>query len=149
LALDSFLRRHRRLAFDTSVLIDQFESHPAYQKVTARIFAWLESSGHSAVTSTIAMTEFLVVPYRDLPAAKVSGIYGILSRYPNLEWITLDLAIADLAANLRARLRLAVADAIQAATAIHSGATGLVTNDRAFKRVTEIEILVLEDTTPS
>jgi predicted nucleic acid-binding protein len=145
LALDSFLRRHRRLAFDTSVLIYQFESHPVYQNTTERIFRWLETPGHTAVTSAITMTEFLVQPYRDLPIAQVSGIYAFLSRYPDLEWIPLDLAIADRAASLRARLRLPIADAIQAATAIHSGATGLVTNDSIFSRAAELDVLVLDD----
>jgi predicted nucleic acid-binding protein len=36
-------------------------------------------------------------------------------------------------------------DAIQVATAITGGATGLVTNDQDFRRVTDLEVLMLDD----
>jgi predicted nucleic acid-binding protein len=35
-------------------------------------------------------------------------------------------------------------DALQAATAVHAGATGLITNDPVFERVEGLETLVLE-----
>jgi hypothetical protein len=34
---------------------------------------------------------------------------------------------------------------LQAATALHANATGLVTNDPIFKRVTELDVLLLDD----
>jgi predicted nucleic acid-binding protein len=55
------------------------------------------------------------------------------------------LAIADTAARIRAAHRLRTPDALQAATAVQSEATGLVTNDSVFERVKEFETLVLED----
>jgi predicted nucleic acid-binding protein len=144
-SLDSFLRRYRRVALDTSVFIYQIESNPTYVALTDQIFAWLERSGHAAVTSTITTTEFLVQPYRDGPEQLVDKFYGFLSIYPNLEWIPPSLAVADSAAGIRARYRLSTMDALQAATAIHSGAAGLITNDSVFTRVTAFETLLLDD----
>ncbi|MBZ5727565.1 MAG: PIN domain-containing protein [Acidobacteriia bacterium] len=140
----SFLVRHRRIAIDTSVFIYELEANPRYAALCDPIFSWLETPGHSAVTSTITMTELLVQPYREADQKRVDEFYGLLVTYPNLEWVAPDLEIAGLAAQLRARYGLRPPDALQAATAIRSQATGLVTNDRILERVDGFETLVLE-----
>lgn len=142
--LRSFLRTHRRIALDTSVFIYQLEANPRYVDLTDPLFAWLEQAGHSAVTSTITMTELLVLPYRDFGEQRADESYALLTTYPNLEWVTPGLEIADTAARIRAARRLRTPDALQAATAVHAGATGLVTNDRVFARVVSFETLVLD-----
>ena len=139
-----FLRRHRKIALDTSVFIYQLEAHPKYLPVTDPIFAWLESAGASGITSSITMAELLVKPYRDGDRRNVALFYALFSTYPNLQWIAPDLEIADTAARLRALHRLSTPDAIQSATAIHRDATGLITNDDMFERVGGFETLVLE-----
>ena len=49
------------------------------------------------------------------------------------------------AAQIRARQGLRTSDAIMIATAIESDATLAVTNDRDWKKLDEIEILLLQD----
>ncbi len=142
--LRGFLRRHHRVALDTSIFIYQLEANARYLPLTDYIFAWLERPGSRAVTSTITMTELLVQPYRDADEPRVDEFYGLLSIYPNLEWIAPSLEIADVAARLRAVHRLRTPDALQAATALHAGATALITNDAVFERVQGLETLVLE-----
>ena len=105
---------------------------------------WLERSPHTAVTSTITMTELLVHPYRAANEELVNQYYSLLASYPNLDWVAPDLAIADLAAQLRAQHRLRTPDALQAATAIRRGATAFLTNDAGLARVSEVEVAVLE-----
>jgi len=90
------------------------------------------------------MTELLVQPYRDSNEQRVDEFYGLLSTYPNLDWIAPSLEIADLAARFRASYRLRTPDALQAATAAHGHATGLITNDPAFERVGAFDTLVLD-----
>ncbi len=90
------------------------------------------------------MTELLVQPYRDSDEQRVDEFYGLLSTYPNLDWIAPNLEIADLAARFRALHRLRTPDALQAATAAHAQATGLITNDPSFERVETFETLVLD-----
>ena len=142
--LRAFLRRHGRIALDTSLFIYELEANPRYVEFADSVFAWIEQSGHSAVTSTITMTELLVQPYRDADEDRVNEFYGLLSSYPNLQWIAPDLAIADLAARFRAMHRMRTPDALQAATAARSEVTGFVTNDPIFGRVAEFETLLLE-----
>jgi predicted nucleic acid-binding protein len=142
--LGTFLQHHRRIAFDTSAFIYQLEANPRYFALTDTIFSWLERPSSSGVTSTITMTELLVAPYREADEDRVDTFYGLLSTYPHLDWIAPSLEIADLGARLRALYRIRTPDALQAATAVHAGATGLVTNDSVFERVESFETLVLD-----
>lgn len=146
--LRGFLRRHRRIALDTGIFIHQLEANNRYVALTDHVFAWLERPNHSAVTSVVTMTELLVLPYRT-NEQQVDEFYGLLSTYPNLDWISINLQIADTAAKVCALHRLRTPDALQAATAIHSHATGFVTNDSAFERIRNFETLVLEHLLPS
>jgi predicted nucleic acid-binding protein len=142
--LHARLRRHSRIALDTSIFIYAVEANPKYLALADEVFGWLERPGHTAVTSSITLTELLVAPYRDEDEQRVDAFYGLLTTYPNLEWIPPDLEIADAAAGFRARYRLRTPDALQAATAVRSHATAMVTNDPAFARVAEFESLVLD-----
>ncbi len=120
------------------------EENDRYVELADRVFAWIEQPEHIAVTSTVTMTELLVQPYRESDEVRVNAFYGLLTSYPNLEWIAPDLAIADAAARLRALHRLRTADALQAATAVRSHATGFVTNDPVLERVDAFETLLFD-----
>ena len=143
--LRAFLRRHLRIGLDTSVFIYQLEANPRYVELAEVAFAWVEEPGHSAITSTLTMLELLVHPYRQSSERRVDEFYGLLATYPNLEWVAPDLEIADLAARIRPEHRLRTPDAVQAASVIRAGATGLITNDAVFKRVAGFETLLLDD----
>jgi predicted nucleic acid-binding protein len=120
------------------------EPNPKYLAYTDIIFSWLEAPESRAITSTITMTELLVLPYRDGDEQLADDFYGLLSTYPNLDWIAPNLEIAELAARIRGLYRLRTPDALQAATAAHSQATGLITNDAVFERVESFQTLVLD-----
>jgi predicted nucleic acid-binding protein len=91
------------------------------------------------------MLELLVHPYREEDPDAIDDYYALLSTYPNLKWIATSLDIADQAARLRAEHNLKTPDAIQAATALVSQATGLISNDPAFTRVKQLDVLILDD----
>ncbi len=120
------------------------EANARYLPLTDPVFAWLERPAHAAVTSTITMTELLAPAYRNGGEQMVSEFYSLLTTYPNLDWIAPSLEIADIAARIRAVHRLRTPDALQAATAIHAQATGLIRNDLAFERWGGLEELMLE-----
>ena len=145
MGLAAFLRRHRRVAFDTSIFIYAIEEHPKYADLAYRALKWIEHPGRSAVTSTLTMTEVLTRPYAEKSTRWINQYYGLLARYPNLEWVAVDLEIAGLAAHLRARYRLRTPDALQAATAVRSGVRGFLSNDKAFRKVEGLDTLLLDD----
>jgi predicted nucleic acid-binding protein len=143
--LSNLLRRHRRIALDSSIFIYQLDANPRYLPLTAPLFRALESPAHVAVTSTVTWTELLVPAYASSRQDLTDQYLGLLSTYPRLQWIAPDLVIADLAARLRARYGLRTPDALQAATALHTRATLLVTNDRAFRKVASLTTVLLDD----
>lgn len=140
-----FLRRQRRIALDTSILIYHMEANERYLALANAVFSWVEKAGHEAVTSTMTMTELLVPSYRENDEQRVDEFYGLLSTYPNLRWIAPDLETADIAARMSAAYRLRTPDALQAATALRATATGLITNDPAFARIQEFETAILDE----
>jgi predicted nucleic acid-binding protein len=105
----------------------------------------LDSHTFAAVTAIITMTELLVKPYREPDGESAHECYGLLSAYPNLDWICPTLETADVAAEIRAIHRLRTPDALQAATAARANATAMLTNDPVFHRLTNLKVLVLDD----
>lgn len=142
--LRTFLRRHSLIALDTPVFIYHMQAHPRYFACTDCVFDWLERPSARAITSTITMTELLVQPYRDSNEEAADKFRGLLSTHPNLAWVAPNLEIAATAARIRALRRLQTPDALQAATAVHSLATGLITNDPVFQRIENFETMVLD-----
>lgn len=143
--LRSFLHSRNAVALDTSILIYQLEVNPRYFPLSDVVFAWLEQRGHSAITSTLSLTELLVPAYRDGDTQRLQKYQGLLTTYPSLTWIAPDPGIADTAARMRAEYRLKTPDAIHAATAAHSKVSAFLTNDPIFQRVKELDALVLDD----
>lgn len=143
--LRAFLRSHHRVALDTCIFIYQWEAHPSYSPLTNLIFSSIEQTSITAVTSTITMTELLVHPYQTHDVLKINELFGLLSTFPNLEWVAPELDIAARAAEIRALHRLRTPDALQAATAVHANATAFLTNDPAFQRITKLKTLILDE----
>ncbi len=143
--LRTLLRPQHRVALDTSIFIYQVEANPKYYSLSDVVFEWLEKQGNEAVTSTLSLTELLVPAYREGNEKRIQTYYGLFRTYPSLTWIPPDLEVADVAARMRAAYGLKTPDAIQAATAIYSGASAFLTNDPIFKRLKETEILILDE----
>jgi len=143
--LRAFLRKHQRVALDTSIFIYELEDYPKYQILARHVFQWLAEPSNSALTSTLTMTEVLTRPYAEKDPLWVNRYYKLLTHYPNLEWVAPGIEIADLAARYRAQYRMRTPDAIQAATAVRSGVRGFISSDPVFKRIKEIDALLFED----
>ena len=90
-----------------------------------------------AVT-TITIAEVLTGPMKAGDEALARRYRAILETWRP---IALDVDIAESAARLRATLRLGLADAVQAASALAVNAAALVTHDRDFSRVRSLRVL--------
>jgi predicted nucleic acid-binding protein len=126
---------------DTIIFIYQLEAHSRYLALTDPVFAWMERPNSRAVTSTITMAELLAQPYRngndELSFMACCPQIRTWSGWPDPRNCRRGVAPARL-------YRLRTPDALQAATATHALATGLVTNDSVFERVDGFETLVLD-----
>ena len=141
----SVLQGHPLIGLDSSIFIYQLESNPKYVALSNTVLSCVADRSSRAVAAAIALTEILVPHYRNLDQRLVDDFYGLLSTYPNLEWISIDLQVADIAARIRGQHSLRTPDALHAAVALHTQATALVTNDPVFRRVQGFATVVLDD----
>ena len=133
------------MAVDTSPFIYWLEENPKYFDVSKRIFDLVENRKAKVVTSTLTLSEALVLPYRMKDWRRVYRIHAVLDTYPHLEWLPPTIEIARRAAHIRADFNLRIPDAIHAATALITGATALITNDPIFRRVPGLEVVLLDE----
>lgn len=123
---------------DSAPIIYFLEGHPKLGSRFKPIFE-AHADGHLrfAVT-TITVAEVLTGPQQ-------AGDHALARRYRAIleTWqpISLDVDIAESAARLRASLRLRLADAVQAASALAVNAAALVTHDRDFSRVHSLRVI--------
>ena len=123
---------------DSAPIIYVLEGHPKLSPRFMPIFAAHDTGRlHFAVT-TITVTEVLTGP---LLEDNLSLADQYRSLFTSWKPVPLDLNIAESAARLRASLRLKLADAVQAASALAIGAAALVTHDRDFSRLNSIRII--------
>jgi predicted nucleic acid-binding protein len=139
------LQRQRRLGIDSCIFIYELEENARYARATGRVFDWLERPGALAFTSTMTMVDLLVQPYREGDRSRADACFGLLTRFPHLEWVSVDLEIADMAARIRSQYKLKTPAALQAATVRSRSLTGFLTNDPSLQRLPEIDVLLLDD----
>lgn len=143
--LDDALRGVTRLGFDTAPLIYLIEAHPTYRPLVRDVVQRMNAGEFAGITSVVTIGEVLVQPF-------VRGDVELQQRYRDvllngigIRTLPVDAALAERAAELRARYRIRLPDALQLAVAIAERCEAFLTNDRQLSRVTEIRVLVLDD----
>ena len=132
------------VGLDTAPLIYFIEKNPAYLEAVRPFFEGIDQGEFSAVTSIITLLEVLVHPFRRGDAALAQQYRDILLNAQGLSTISLSQAVVERAAQLRAAYNVRTPDAIQIATAIHSGASYFLTNDTRLPSLPDVEVMVLE-----
>jgi predicted nucleic acid-binding protein len=126
------------LLIDSPPIIYFLEDHPQFGPRLAPLFAAHAAGRLRFAVTTISVAEVLVGPLRAGDDALAQRYRAILESWQS---VTLDLDIAASAARLRASLRLGLADAVQAASALAINAAALVTHDRDFSRLRSLRII--------
>lgn len=129
------LPKNQLYALDTVTLIYFLERHPQYYQVAKNIFNQIESGQISAICSTLVFTELLVPAFRVKKNVQAKKVVHVLENFPNLKIVPMTIDISITAARLRATHGLRTPDAIHAATAMESKATGIITNDNELKKI--------------
>lgn len=126
------------LLLDSAPIIYVLEGHP---RLGARFRPVFEAHGAGEVrfaVTTLAVTEVLTGPLQRGDEALARRYRAVLESW---QVVDLDADIAEGAARLRATLRLRLADAVQAASALALDAAALVTHDRDFSRVRSLRVI--------
>jgi predicted nucleic acid-binding protein len=132
------------VGLDTAPLIYFAEQNPTYLRIVRAFFQAMSRNEFQVVTSTLTLTEILVHPIRDGNIELAEQYREILFNEENLITLPVSPAIAESAAQLRAKHNLRTPDAIQIATAIQEGATFFLTNDARLSSVLDLQVLVLD-----
>lgn len=143
-ALEQELQGVKRLGFDTAPIIYFVEANPRYDALLVPVFQRISTGALVGVTSVVSLTEVLVYPLR-LGRNDMAQQYRLLLQQSDyFELIDITPAIAEYAADLRARYNLRTPDALQLAGAIRRGCDAFLTNDANLQRVSELRVLTLD-----
>jgi len=110
-----------------------------------RVVDAIETTPLRALTSVLTLVEVLVQPLRVGNTDLAQEYHDILVMRDDYRLVEISTDIAISAAAIRARYSLRTPDAIHVATAIKMGCDAILTNDRDFRRVTDLNGLVLDD----
>ena len=139
------LQEKQIVMLDTAPLIYYIENIDPYVTLLQELFDSIAIGRNPAVTSVITLIEVLTKPIRDKQIELIDKFRLYLTSSRNLELIAVTPEIGEQSAYLRAKYGLRVPDAIQVAVSIASGSQLLITNDNIFRRIKEINVLVLDD----
>lgn len=133
------------ICIDTAPIIYFIEKHPKYLNILRPIFVEIDSGNIEAITSTITLLEVLVHPFRTKNETLAEEYREILLYSENLTTFEVFHEVSETSSRLRAEYSIKTPDAIQIAVGILYGATKFLTNDPDLKKVSDIEVLVLDD----
>ncbi len=117
---------------DTAPIIYVLEGHPRFAQRFRPLFEAYEAGALQLAVTTVTIAEVLTGPEQAQDHA-LALQYGEVLQSWNV--VALDFDIARRAAELRAKRRLKLADAVQAASALAIEADALATHDRDFSRL--------------
>jgi predicted nucleic acid-binding protein len=126
------------LLVDSAPIIYVLEEHP---KLAARFLPLFEAHAAGSLrfaVTTVSIAEVMTGPLQAGDEALARRYRAILESW---QIVPLTLDVAESAARLRASLRLKLADAVQAASALAVNAAALVTHDRDFSRVRTLRVI--------
>jgi predicted nucleic acid-binding protein len=139
------LSRHAVVGIDTMVWIYNLDRQSLPYAVATQVLRLIESGAIAGVTSEVTIMELMVRPLRMNAPTVAAGYESLIVTFPNLAVASLDRVAVRRAAELRARFNLHPLDALQLAACIEHGATTFVTNDLRLGKVTDIDIVMLDD----
>jgi len=132
------------VGIDSSPFIYLIETHPAYLSLVEPLFERIDVGEINAVTSTITVAEVTVLPLRQQRYDLRDKYQSLLLNNRNLDIIAVDIQVAQIAAELRAKFGVRLPDAIQVAAAILAKCDAFITNDRPLRQIIDVPILILD-----
>ena len=135
----------RRIYIDTTPLIYLVERNPDYFANMLGIVDYIETEQLQVFTSVITLAEILVQPLKLGNIDIAQEYHDILFDRQEYTMVAITAEIAISAAAIRARYGLRTPDAMHAATAIQSECDAILTNDRDFRRVQDLNVLVVDE----
>src|SRR3990167_3403075 len=142
----NILNQHSIIALDTCIFIYHLEENKKYLPFTEWLLENLLPNGKiNATCSVLALTELLIRPTREKRLDLVLSYKALMIGFPHLTLISVDPQVAEQAAYFRSAYNQKTPDSIHLASALVSGATLIIGNDRKWKSIMEIKVIALDD----
>lgn len=139
------LRNVKHVVIDTHVLIYLFEDHPRYGPISEFVLDEAASGSFTGVITPITVAEILIKPLESDRPDIADAYRNILGTLPNVETVDCTFDVGVMAGALRARYRVPLPDAFQAAIAMQSTRPILITNDRRIRKICEVRAILLNE----
>ena len=129
---------------DTAVLICTMEENTDYFDLLKPLWIKFQAQEIELISSELILMEVLVLPLRNNDESLISD-YEQLLLNSAMQLIPINQSILRQAANLRANNSLKTPDAIHAATAMAVNCDLFLTNDRGFRNLAELPVVILSE----
>ncbi|MHC5745762.1 MAG: type II toxin-antitoxin system VapC family toxin [Nostoc sp.] len=129
---------------DTSVAIYTIEGNPDYYSILRQLWSKFYTGDIQIISSELILMEVLVVPLRNGNNSLVAD-YEELLLSSQVQLIPISQLLLRQAANLRATNNLKTPDAIHAATALSVNSNQFITNDKGFRNVPGLPVVILSE----
>lgn len=133
----------RRVYIDTNIFIYLLNHSPGWAAPSLALLEACAARQIEGISGDVTLAELLVRPLQANDAAAVAAVKDLLLHDGAISLVSHDRAAFERAAQLRARHGLKMVDALQLATAQGAGAACLVSNDRQFPLLADIECVNL------
>jgi predicted nucleic acid-binding protein len=133
-----------KIYIDTAVAIYSVEWNPEYFSLLQPLWLKFQAEEIELVSSELILMETLVLPLRNEDSLLINAYEEVLLSEP-MELIPIDRSILRQAAHLRATTNLKTPDAIHAATALSVDCDLFLTNDKGFRNVPNLSVVILSE----
>ncbi len=133
------------IAIDTAPFIYYMEEHKNYMEAIDPLFAHISQGNIIAYTSLVTLIEVLIKPIEEKNRKLMDKYVDLLTNSDNLVLTDIDRNVAVESAKLRAKYKIKIPDAIQLGSDLINGVNAFITNDGNLKKITEINIIILDD----
>ncbi|MBI1827073.1 MAG: PIN domain-containing protein [Planctomycetes bacterium] len=130
---------------DSCCVIYAVESVEPYYQVLQPLWEASASGRISLVCSMLTLLEVLVRPIREKKKELENALRSFLVSSKEIRLLPIDVVVVERAAQIRAKTGLSTPDSIHAATALSAAVSTFITNDPAFRRVSELPVSLLSD----
>ncbi len=132
------------ISIDTSVVIYTIEGNPDYYSLLEPLWSKFYTREIQIVSSELILMEALVVPLRNGNNSLVED-YEELLLSSQMQLVPISQSLLKQAANLRANTNLKTPDAIHAVTALSVSCNQFITNDKGFRNVPGLPVVILSE----
>lgn len=132
-----------KVYLDTNIFIYVLNNTPVYAEPCLALLQACADRQLMGLTGDVTLAELLVKPLQANDAAAVAAVRDLLMEDGAIALLNHDRTTFEEAARLRAKHGLKMVDALHLATARQAGAVCLISNDRQFPVLSDIECLSL------